>query len=1287
MPTRNNVVNISARGQSIPSTESAPPSSKPLRVLIVDDTPEDRRIIRNALASAGYLLSEADNGAQALASVDAIRPDCIVLDAHLPDTDCFSVLAALARQDNRMPCAVVMLTDDSNGEMVRKILHAGALDYLHKQHLDEDNMRRLVQNSVERYRLQQERRQSQLTNAHLAAIVSASQDAILSTSLDDRVISWNPAATRLFGFEEYEVLGKPLDALIVPEEHIEERRKLYQDVKSGQRAITIESVRHRKDGSRFAIEIKASPIFDDGGNVVALSLIKRDITERTRVEDALAMSAAIIGSTDDAVMSLDPQGRFTSWNSAAEQLFGYSASEVIGREADLLVAPLGEVPFGESKRGAFDRAIVGGKFHSDTRRVAKDGTVIDVSVTASRITAPDGRVVGVSAIMRDIRERKRAELALLENEARYRGLFDNAATGIVIGDDSRRIREANAAFLHLLGYTAQEMIGLSFDSLIHPEDRAQNVAEVARVRRSEVASVEIENRYVHKTGRAVWVRKFVSTLRAGSGVQVFALVTDISERKRREADLAFIAALSEAFSRHSSVAEIARLTAAALLQHLQVSRCMLVDIDTETATIFCDAAAGELPSLIGEHKIADFHSQDEQALLQAGVPVAIADVGASRAADAAARFTSFGIASLLNVSHVRQGELRFVISLARSVPNPWSSHEIDLVQDVANRVFQRLERARVEEALQLSEQQFRTMAEGMPQIVWSTLANGKTTYLNQRWVEYTGLTLEESYGDGWLIPFHPDDRERAWEAWEAATNRNAKYELECRLRRHDGVYRRWLIRGAPLLGADGRVEKWFGTCTDIEDVKKATDALAASEARFQLSMDATSDGLWDWDVETNATYFSPSNFRIIGYAPGDSVLTTEQWHSRIHPEDRDQTVQCKNACVQGVSDQFSMEYRIQTQAGAWRWVLSRGKCVSRDPSGRATRLIGTHVDITERKQDEEALRSAHHTFRHLVEHSPFGIYAIDADFRVMQVSAGAQKVFENVKPLIGRDLADVLSILWPEPFASEAIARFRHTLATGEAYHSMNTMEHRADIDATEAYDWKIERIMMPDGRPGVVCHFYDLSERKRHEEHVRLLMLEVNHRSKNMLALVQAIARRTATSQASGFIDRFDQRLRALAANQDLLIGGNWMAVPLDQLIRTQLSHLLDEKDARVQVEGPKIELKPAAAETLGIAFHELSTNAIKHGSLSIEKGRVDVKWALYHDARGEQRLTLSWTESHGPEVKSPLRQGFGATVLGRMVEMGLSAKALLQFSPQGLRWSIDCPTAAVMHDREPPL
>jgi signal transduction histidine kinase/CheY-like chemotaxis protein len=140
------------------------------------------------------------------------------------------------------------------------------------------------------------------------------------------------------------------------------------------------------------------------------------------------------------------------------------------------------------------------------------------------------------------------------------------------------------------------------------------------------------------------------------------------------------------------------------------------------------------------------------------------------------------------------------------------------------------------------------------------------------------------------------------------------------------------------------------------------------------------------------------------------------------------------------------------------------------PDGVAVSCVGL--------TDQE--RTGHDSFLKVIENNPFGIYLVDSDFKLAKVSMGAQKVFANVFPLLGRDFAEVMRFIWPEPFATEAIATFRHTLETGEPYHSRDTQEKRGDIEEVEAYDWKIERVNMPHGKYGVVCYFYDLTEQMK---------------------------------------------------------------------------------------------------------------------------------------------------------------------------------------------------------------
>ncbi|HWH17150.1 MAG TPA: PAS domain-containing protein [Allosphingosinicella sp.] len=203
-----------------------------------------------------------------------------------------------------------------------------------------------------------------------------------------------------------------------------------------------------------------------------------------------------------------------------------------------------------------------------------------------------------------------------------------------------------------------------------------------------------------------------------------------------------------------------------------------------------------------------------------------------------------------------------------------------------------------------------------------------------------------------------------------------------------------------------------------------------------------------------------------------------------HPDDLPGNIPLFRAAIREGGG-FEIEKRYVRPDGTSVWVHNSVTAI-REQDGEVAHTVCVTIDISERRAAEEQLRRNQDTFYNLIQNNPFGVYVVDADFRLAEASIGSRKVFENVRPLIGRDFADVLRIVWAEPFASEAIGRFRHTLETGEPYSSPSTVELRGDIGRIEAYDWRIERIELPDGRHGVVCYFYDLSERQQWEAAVR---------------------------------------------------------------------------------------------------------------------------------------------------------------------------------------------------------
>jgi two-component sensor histidine kinase len=201
-----------------------------------------------------------------------------------------------------------------------------------------------------------------------------------------------------------------------------------------------------------------------------------------------------------------------------------------------------------------------------------------------------------------------------------------------------------------------------------------------------------------------------------------------------------------------------------------------------------------------------------------------------------------------------------------------------------------------------------------------------------------------------------------------------------------------------------------------------------------------------------------------------------------------------------------------------------------------------------------------------------------------------------------------------------------------------------------------------------------DLIERSLTEEHTGLLVREVNHRAKNLLAVVQGIAQQTLGEGAG----ELSARLAALAASQDLIVRSDWRGVELGALIRSQLQHLGALVGTRIRLEGARVRIAPSAAQTLGMAFYELATNAVKYGALSNATGDVSIEWSV--TARDDPDFHLSWQERNGPTVEPPKRCGFGSDVMVQMVEHALDARVRLQYNPSGLSWRITAPAGTVL-------
>ncbi len=347
----------------------------------------------------------------------------------------------------------------------------------------------------------------------------------------------------------------------------------------------------------------------------------------------------------------------------------------------------------------------------------------------------------------------------------------------------------------------------------------------------------------------------------------------------------------------------------------------------------------------------------------------------------------------------------------------------------------------------------------------------------------------------------------------------------------------------------------------------------------------------------------------------------------------------------------------------------------RTPEGRIGGALLAIELITQQVEARQALADSEARFRATFENAAVGIAHVTPDGRWLRVNEAMCRILGwPADELVTRSFQDLTH---PDDLAAEVpqVERLREGKIGS---YGIDKRSLRGD----GSFVWLHRTVSCVRRDDGTIDYFVsvveDVSARKRAEEQINLLMRESNHRAKNMLGLVQAIARHISCRGPDDFIRRFGERIQALAANQDLLIRNEWHGAPLEDLVRAQLAHFADLIESRIAVRGEELNLNSAAAQAIGLALHELATNAVKYGALSTDAGRVDVSWRLDGDA-----FTMSWKESNGPPVRPPERRGFGGTVIDSMVRQTVGGDVRLGYAPSGLEWRLSCPAVNALDQR----
>lgn len=550
-----------------------------------------------------------------------------------------------------------------------------------------------------------------------------------------------------------------------------------------------------RDGSIRWIHMRARILYDDDGKALRVVGVNADITDRKQAEEALRRSEArlrrIVDSNIIGIFFGDLNGKITEANDAFLQMLGYTQQDLLAGQIcwDTLTPP----EYVERNQQAVEALRATGTYASlEKEFFRKDGSRVWVEMGG---TLFEGENEGVCYVI-DLTERKQAEKALRQSEARLRRLLDSNLIGVVFSDFDGNILDANDAFLQMVGYSRQELSEMDWRTMTPSEYANLDERAIAELQ-SSGACTPFEKEYFRKDGSRVPILIGFALLE-GTENECICFVLDLTQRKQNE--------------------EALRQSQERLHLALEAARMGDWDWNIQTGQVHWSANLEKLFGFVPgtfdgryETVIGMIHPEDRPFVLQA----------INRAVYEREDYN-------IEFRFVKpDGEIRWAVGKGRvfydQMGNPVQMTGVDL--DITDR-------QQAEAALRQSELMFRTLADAMPQMFWVTQPDGYHEYYNQRWYDYTGTTLLQTRGEGWQNILHPDDVQRTIEIWQNSLRTGTTYDIEYRLRRAaDGEYRWHLGRAFPLRDPDGEIVKWFGSCTDIHDQKLAIEERAQALER------------------------------------------------------------------------------------------------------------------------------------------------------------------------------------------------------------------------------------------------------------------------------------------------------------------------------------------------------------------------------------------------------------------------------------------------------------------------
>ncbi|MEC4984258.1 MAG: PAS domain S-box protein [Oscillatoria sp. PMC 1068.18] len=755
-----------------------------------------------------------------------------------------------------------------------------------------------------------------------------------------------------------------------------------------------------ESGAAIVIDFSLTPLPDNTGKISYLIFSGIDISDayqqarqRQQVESELRQSkdqiyqfAAIVESSQDAIVSKNLDGIIASWNQAAEQLFGYSASEMLGTHVSVLIPPEERAEAEKILQAVYQGEIAN---TYETKRLRKDGSLVDVALTISPIYNENQQVIGASKIARDISERKRAEKVFREQADILRIFYDSSPLmmGVVeISDNDILHVSQNLATGEFFGITPEQLTGKWASELGVPAKQLQ--LWLTHYRRSQEQQQPVQFDYEHLTETksfSLLVTVAFLGISASQRPKFSFIVQDISERKLAEANQLETEKVSQELQLLENILDI--ILAGYWDWDIPANKEYL----SPGFKRMFGYEDNELPN----------HPDTWQNLIFAeDLPKVLNSFER--------HVRSHGKEPYYNEVRYRHknGDTVWVICSGQVIEWDLEGNPLRMIGchiDISDR-------KQAELNLQAKTQELDRFFSVTLDLLCIADIDGHFRRLNHQWEKSLGYPLRELENSQLVDYLHPDDLQPTLNAIAQLRQQQTVFSFINRYRRCDGSYI-WLEwRAVPvdnLIYAAARdISKQQAA---LRERKQSELQLKEAKDQLELVLQASSEGFWDWNLTTNEIYFSPRWKEMFGYQDEELENSLEMWGALIFEEDRLQALKLIEAYNSGKIDSFNITQRFRHKNGSTVYILSRAIHL-RDERGNVTRMIGSHLDITQMVEIQEALKTSEMQLSSVLNSSLDGIMA----FKSVRDERGKIIDFEwlLVNPtaceIVGRKAEDLL---------------------------------------------------------------------------------------------------------------------------------------------------------------------------------------------------------------------------------------------------------------------------------------